>query len=71
MNLYPDFPEPLHWNVQELADAVPLRLFETCAFDAGSTAAANSDERFPQQPRRLLGHYRPAGPLPAMFRIHN
>lgn len=29
------FPEQLHWTAQELTEAVPLRLHEIYAFDAG------------------------------------
>lgn len=48
MNAFAHFPNRLHWNAQQLADAVPLRLHELFAFDARLapvTAAANRDQR--------------------------
>ena len=42
MNAFDRFPARLHWNAQQLADAVPLRLHELPAFraDAGAVAPA-------------------------------
>ena len=48
MNAFDRFPARLHWNAQQLADAVPLRLHELPAFraDAGAVApAANAPRR--------------------------
>ncbi len=40
MNTHSHFPDQLHWTSQDLADAVPLRLFELFAFDATPAGAA-------------------------------
>ena len=47
MNAFDHFPTRLHWNAQQLADAVPPRLHQLFVFDAardndGCRAAANS-----------------------------
>ena len=69
MNASSHFPSSLHWSSQELAAAVPLRLFELLDFDApGDDArAANT----PAAPRRGLreGYARNAA-LPAHFHVH-
>lgn len=63
------FPFAPHWTAQDLADAVPLRLFELLAFDAGA-AGATAGRSANQPPRRgLRGAYRRNGELPASFRV--
>lgn len=68
MNAFDRFPARLHWNAQQLADAVPLRLHELYAFDAsrdGQRRAAANNER----PRtRALG-YVAGSTLPGRFGI--
>ena len=57
MNAFAHFPAALHWNAQQLADAVPLRLSQLLAFDRardiGSVAVANRNAR---KPRREAGY---------------
>lgn len=61
------FPSQLHWTSEQLADAVPLRLHELFAFDAGHAGeSANASVPTRQmEPRRYL----PASPAPDVFRI--
>ncbi len=57
MNAFAHFPNHLHWNAQQLADAVPLRLHELFAFDATQapvSAAANRDQRGTRRDRGYL-----------------
>jgi hypothetical protein len=69
MNASSHFPASLHWSAQELAAAVPLRLFELLDFDAprADARAANT----PATPRRALrqGYVRNAA-LPAHFHVY-
>ena len=68
MNADVYFPSQLHWTAQELAEAVPLRLHELFAFDAGRDAA-----RHRQQPitrcRGWRTGYLPALPASPFFRV--
>ena len=70
MNAYPDIPSRLHWTAQDLAAAVPLRLWELYRFDAGRTETADNAARFVRAPRPARqwhgGYVRPA-PLPTRF----
>jgi len=69
MNAFDRFPTHLHWNAQQLADAVPLRLHELPAFRAeeGPVArAANAPRRAAARP---AAGYRAVAPLSAHFRI--
>lgn len=55
-----------HWNAQELADAVPLRLFELLDFDAEPAHAANrATPPRPQWRQAFLA----APSLPALVRV--
>ena len=69
MNASSHFPSSLHWSSQELAAAVPLRLFELLDFDVAhdDVRAANTTT----VPRRALreGYARNAA-LPAHFHVH-
>ncbi|MEO6138102.1 MAG: hypothetical protein ABIP11_05465 [Luteimonas sp.] len=67
MNASVFFPSHLHWTSAELADAVPLRLHELFAFDAGcvSQFASNMDAR--RKPNRR--DYLMASQLPPVFRV--
>ncbi len=69
MNASSHFPSSLHWSAQELAAAVPLRLFELLDFDApvDDARAANTATA----PRRALrqGYARNAA-LPTHFHVH-
>ncbi|MDI9237685.1 hypothetical protein QLQ15_02025 [Lysobacter sp. LF1] len=55
-----------HWNAQELADAVPLRLFELIDFDADVAHAANHTA--PTRPQWRQGFIATAA-LPALVRV--
>ena len=64
------FPYRLHWTAQDIADAVPLRLFELFSFDAGADGA-DLDRSANHLPRRnWRGAYLRIGELPASFRVH-
>jgi hypothetical protein len=62
-----NFPSQLHWNADELTAAVPLRLHELFAHDAGRQAPFAIDAIAPKLP----GHrdFVPASPLPMLFRV--
>ena len=65
MNADVYFPPQLHWSAQELAEAVPLRLHELFAFDAGRDAgASNANQALPQREG-----YLPALPASPFFRV--
>ena len=70
MNTHSTFSFRLSWTPQDLADAVPLRLFEKVAFDAGFRGddIAPCSNRWPA-PRRWRGAYRPRGELPARLLV--
>ena len=61
------FPSQLHWTSEQIADAVPLRLHQLFAFDAGHAGdSANASVPTRQmKPRRYL----PAPLAPDVFRI--
>ena len=61
------FPSQLHWTSEQLADAVPLRLHQLFAFDAGRAGdSANASIPLRQlKPRRYLT----ASPAPDVFRV--
>lgn len=65
------FPFRLQWNAQQLADAVPLRLSELFAFDAGgdATQASNARRVGPPRATRVPGHYAGQSALPDLFRV--
>lgn len=69
MNASSHFPASLHWSSQELAAAVPLRLFELLDFDTlyDDARAANTTAG----PRRALreGYARNTA-LPVHFHVH-
>ena len=63
----PAFPFHLHWTPEQLADSVPLRLFELPPFDAredGAPASANQPRR-----RSFAGGYAPRAVLRSCFRV--
>jgi hypothetical protein len=62
---FPAFPAQLHWSAQDLADAVPLRLFELFAFDPAN--AMPSANRAPTRSGRR--GYLPSMPLSALFHV--
>lgn len=71
MNTKTTFPFAPHWTAQQLADAVPLRLFELFAFDAGADGA-DLDRSANQLPRRgLRGAYLRIAELPARIRVRS
>jgi hypothetical protein len=60
------FPERLHWTAQQLVEAVPLRLHEMYAFEAGPGAhVANRATR----PPRPCPDFAPCPPLAERFRV--
>ncbi|MDQ3039197.1 MAG: hypothetical protein M3R16_05275 [Pseudomonadota bacterium] len=63
------FPQHLHWTVQDITDAVPLRLFEMVSFDACLDAATRCANELPRRAWRHA-YARPAA-LPAFVRIHS
>ena len=67
MNAFEHFPEHLHWDSHQLADAVPLRLHAVFAFDAERDAGAAAN----REPRRTrtFTPYAMHPPLPERFRI--
>ena len=72
MNTHSNFPDQLHWTSHDLANAVPLRLFEMFAFDATLADAAvgpcaNQTTRRHPWP----GSYLPPAPPSARFRVHS
>jgi hypothetical protein len=62
-----DFPSQLHWNADELTAAVPLRLHELFAYDAGREAPFTVDPGLPALPRHR--DFLPAAEPPALFRV--
>ena len=71
MNTSSTFPFAPHWTAQDLADAVPLRLFELFAFDAGADGA-DLDRSANHLPRRnWRGAYLRVGELPAFIRVRS
>ena len=65
MNADVYFPSQLNWTAQELAEAVPLRLHELFAFDAGRDVdASNGNHVLPQR----SGYLPPLPPSP-FFRV--
>ena len=69
MNAFAHVPSRLHWNAQQLADAVPLRLSELSGFDnardGGDATAANRGTRG----RRDATGYRTRPAMHAQFVI--
>lgn len=68
MNAFVFFPSQLHWTAQELTEAVPLRLHEMFAYDAGRQARLASNASAVQRPLQRR-EYTPPAPLPSFFRI--
>lgn len=66
------FTSGLNWTSQDLADAVPLRLFELFGFDAGPNGADVSGRCANQRPRRAWRReYLRTAELPAFIRVHS
>ena len=61
------FPAQLHWTSEELADAVPLRLHQLFAFDAGSVHGSANTQLAPRPSQ--TGKYLPVMPAADVFRI--
>jgi hypothetical protein len=68
MNADVYFPSQLNWTAQELAEAVPLRLHELFAFDAGRDGQASNMVHEPHRLPHREG-YLPATPASPFFRI--
>ena len=70
MNASVFFPSQPHWTAQELAEAVPLRLHELFAFDAGRGGAlADSANGRLHHGRAQSRNYLPAAPALDVFRV--
>ncbi len=67
MNAFVFFPSQLHWTSEELADAVPLRLHELFAFDAGRDAQVASNAGNQRMSKRR--DYLTASQLRPVFRV--
>ena len=65
MNAFDRFPARLHWNAQQLADAVPLRLSELLDFTVNAAPPARS----PPRHAHVAAGYLPADALAPRFRI--
>lgn len=64
------FPYRLNWTAQDLADAVPLRLFELFGFDATVQDIDPSANHLSQPRRDWRRGYLHQGELPARVRVH-
>lgn len=60
------FPAQLHWSAQDLADAVPLRLFELFAFDPADAMPSANRAPASRTDRRAYLPTAQAG----LFRVH-
>ena len=72
MSTRPNSPSPLPWSAHDLADAVPLGLFELYRFD-GACGAADNAVHFvgPKVARHFRGGYARLAPLPTRFSVHH
>jgi|HigsolmetaAR201D_1030396.scaffolds.fasta_scaffold01483_5 hypothetical protein len=69
MNAFAPFPGRLHWTAQQLADAVPLRLWQLYAFDARPAGrATDAANRAVRRARRTAAYAAPS-PLPSRFAV--
>ena len=66
---YPRHAFPRAWSAQDLADAVPLRLFEAVDFDALSLPVEASNAAVVPAARAWRRRYADAGNLPAVVRV--
>jgi len=66
------FPDRLRWSAQQLADAVPLRLFELLALavEAPADAANAGRHASPRAARAWHGRYASRSALPCLIRVH-
>ena len=60
------FPSQLHWDAQDIADAVPMRLFELYVFDPSQAMPSANRSAAARAPRPS---YTPAAAPHAMFRV--
>jgi hypothetical protein len=68
MSGYPQHFFPQSWSAQDLADAMPLRLFEAVDFKALSLPVEASNAAAPAA-RAWRRRYADAGNLPAVVRV--
>jgi hypothetical protein len=66
---YPLHAFPQAWSAQDLADAVPLRLFEAVDFDALSLPVEASNAPAVPAARAWRRRYADAGNMPAVVRV--
>ncbi|WP_407353900.1 hypothetical protein [Luteimonas sp. R10] len=69
MNATTAFPFHLHWNPQQITDAVPPRLFEVDLFAVDRKAAASANAGTSSRGKRHAAGYLPKPGLPAQFRV--
>ncbi|WP_149194297.1 hypothetical protein [Luteimonas suaedae] len=69
MNASNAFPFHLHWNPQQITDAVPLRLFEVDLFAVDRTASASANAGTASRSKRRTTGYLPTPGLPPQFRV--
>jgi len=70
MNTQTTFPYRLGWSAQDIADAVPRRLFELFAFDADLRGHGGARGANPlPAPRRWRGGYHRQAQLPARWLV--
>lgn len=71
MNMHAAFPYRLQWTSEQIADAVPLRLFELAeAVFIDFDPRAGNDMRA-SRPRTWRGAYRTPTALPALVRVRH
>ena len=73
MNTYPNFPSRLHWSAHDLANAVPLRLFELYRFESDDADDPGTAARVVREKptRDFRGGYVRPEPLPTRFSVHH
>ncbi|MGY1426454.1 hypothetical protein [Lysobacter sp. A289] len=70
MNTHSHFPDQRNWISQDLADAIPPRLFEQFAVDASLMGVAFGDCHN-QPPRRAWPHSYLPTDRPPLFHVHS
>lgn len=72
MNISAQFPSLQHWNAQDLANVMTLRLSAMPAFTTTAGAPGNNDSRYDAPPKReLRGRYLAQIRPVTLFRVHN
>lgn len=64
------FPPCPHWTVQDLADAIPVRLSQMLVFTTAAGAGGENENHFNAQPKReLRGRYLARCTTLRLFRV--